>query len=396
MLSTTTKNTVLLRLKSLLKENSSKLLEINKEEVAVYTNWSDALKERLVLNEKKIDGLITAIDLVIGYDDPIWNIISSYVHANGMKIENRRTPLWKILIIYESRPDVTIEASISCFKAWNKVVLKWGKEATRTNLFLVGLWHQALTLWGVDNSRVSYLDVYRREIQMIISQNTLHCDLLVPRGWAWLISFVKQYATIPYIISWRGNNFLYIDERADLQMAQDIIIDWKKKIWVCNALDKVLIHQSREKKKDEIEMLMRWLLQEGIDVYGLGACCECTDLCRQTEDASLLDQEFLSKKILFSSISSYQKAVETINTHSWWHSASIVSSDKDAARYFQDHVECAAVYHNTSTRFTDGWQFWLWSELAVSTQKLHTRWPMGVAQLTSNKRYISGTWQVRG
>jgi glutamate-5-semialdehyde dehydrogenase len=312
-----------------------------------------------------------------------------------MKIENKAVPFGKILIIYESRPDVTIEASVIAFKAGNKVLLKGGKEAGKTNTFLIKLWQEALSQNDMDKNFVRYLDYGREQTQDLIKNNIEGIDLIIPRGGEGLINFVTENAKIPVIVSGRGNNFLYVDKEADFEMAVKLILNGKQRISVCNALDKVLIHKDLPDLKASIVKLADNLIAKNIEVLGDKSVSLFSDKIKEIAGEAIFGEEFLAAKIFLSLVGSVDEAIEKINKYSGHHSASIVTKNKEIARKFQDEVDSAAVHHNSSVRLTDGGQFGFGAEIGTSTQKLHARGPIGVRQLVTNKWYIYGNGQIR-
>lgn len=392
---TTTKNAVLSDLVALLESNRSAILEANALDVLSCGKEDESLLDRLYVDEKKVSGMIKSVLEAIDISDPENQILYTYDHPNGMHVTNKVVPFGTVLIIYESRPDVTIEAAIIAFKAGNKILLKGGKEARHTNLRLTNLWHQALTRHNQSLDWVKYLDIGRKEIQEMISSQSHHIDLIIPRGGEGLIEFVRQNTRIPIIISGRGNNFLYIDKSADLKMATDIIINGKSRISVCNALDKVLINRDIDNFNDVVESLISSLVSNDLQVLTFGSLTSANQSVSHHNDSQIWKEEFLSTKIMLATVDGLEDAVALINEHSGGHSATIVSADMDNVERFQKEVDCAAVYHNASTRFTDGGQFGFSAEIAISTQKLHFRGPIGIHQLVSNKWYISGKGNIR-
>ncbi len=299
------------------------------------------------------------------------------------------------MIIYESRPDVTIEASILAFKAGNKVLLKGGGEARHSNKILVDLWQESLESVGLDTGIVKYLDLSRKEFQEMIKQNMENVDLIIPRGGAGLINFVKKKTDLPMLVSGRGNNFLFVDRFANFDMATKIILNGKSRISVCNALDKVLLDEKMDDLESKLRILVEELTKNKIEVIGSQKVCDMDRRVKFVMEDEILGEEFLSAKIYLSLVSDVKNAAEIINKYSGGHSATIISSDINNAKMFQDIVDCAAVYHNVSTRFTDGGQWGFGAEIAISTQKLHFRGPIGLNQLVTNKWYISGNGQIR-
>jgi glutamate-5-semialdehyde dehydrogenase len=395
IVSTSLKNKTLHDLAMLIDQHKATLIEHNKRDLEQAANLDPTLIDRLKVDEKKVKGMIAAIEEVIALEDPQGAILSTYNHPNGMKVENKVVPFGRILIIYESRPDVTIEAAISAFKAGNRIFLKGGKESRNSNTFLVSLWKQALEQNKLPADFVTYLDIDREETQKLLRENTHQLDLIIPRGGDGLISYIRQNTTVPLIISGRGNNFVYVHKDADLAMAQQIILNGKSRLSVCNATDKVVFNKHTPQLKEHMQQLIDAANAMGLEVIGDGDFFNAFTGIQPMENQSMYAEEFLSPKILFALIDDQKAAIRLINTYSGGHSAVIVCADETAALAFQHEVDCAAVYHNASTRFTDGGQFGFGAEIAISTQKLHFRGPVGLAQLVTNKWFISGNGQVR-
>lgn len=388
-------NQVLRRLSELLKAHQFEIISENQKDLASCNQEDKALYDRLKVDENKITSMINCVEQALETENILGKTIYTYQHPKGMLIENRIVPFGKIFIIYESRPDVTIEAAVMAFKAGNKIVLKGGKESLRSNLILVKLWHKALTENGFSEDYVVYLDVNREEIQQAIAKNTYKADLIIPRGGDQLIDFVKKNSNIPVLISGRGNNFLYVDEEADFEMAKKIILNGKSRISVCNALDKVILNKNLPNLDEKLKDLVPFLKANQLDVFGYGEILNINPDLKKDENPELLKEEFLSEKIVILLANSLDEAIEIINENSGGHSATIITTNKSKAEKFQTEVDCGAVYHNASTRFTDGGEFGLSGEIAISTQKLHFRGPLGIHQLTTNKWFISGNGEIR-
>ncbi len=395
MISTEKKNAVLRTLARFIDANRNEIIASNQLDLRSYSGDDEAMYDRLKVDSAKVDAMIQAIEDCIAVEDPEDRIIYSYSHPNSMKVENRTVALGNILIIYESRPDVTIEAAITAFKAGNKILLKGGKEARNTNLSLMKCWHKALKEHGLDTSWVEYLDLSREETQKLIKDNERDIDLIIPRGGEGLIQFVKSHSVVPVIVSGRGNNFLFVDKDSDFTIAIDLILDGKKRISVCNALDKVLIHRDLQDLDANVERLVVLLREAGIEVLGTAELKEIAEDITTVAGREIWFEEFLAPKIMLALVDGFDHSVDSINTYSGKHSATIVSNNEDRAHRFLQEVDCAAVYHNASTRFTDGGQFGFGAEMAISTQKLHFRGPIGIDQLVTNKWYVFGNGQVR-
>ena len=395
MISTEKKNAVLKTLSQLLLAQSDVILTANQQDVTNYKGDDESMLDRLKVDNGKIRSMIDSINYGIELNDPEGKILFTHNPDNGLRIENRTVPFGKIMIIYESRPDVTIEAALTAFKAGNKILLKGGKEARNTNLVLTDIWHQALQEHKVSISFVTYLDYDRASTQELIKNNTQNIDLIIPRGGETLIQFVRKHTDIPIIVSGRGNNFLYIDESADIDMAIDIIIDGKSRISVCNALDKVLIHKNVPDLLLKLSKIVGQLKAHEIELIGDDQISQLNEAIKIKPGEEVWYEEFLAPKLYLSIVENLDDAIVKINKYSGGHSACIVTSNKSTADQFLQGVDCAAVYHNASTRFTDGGQFGFGAEMAISTQKVHFRGPVAIDQLVTNKWFIYGTGQTR-
>lgn len=394
-MNTESKNRVLSKLAKLLDAHREEIISQNQTDISNCNGLDDALMDRLKVDHKKVDGMIASVNEVKSIADPEGEVLYSYDHPDGMQIENRTVPFGNILIIYESRPDVTIEAAVSAFKAGNKILLKGGKEARLSNLYLVRLWHDALISCDESKEWVTYLDMDREATQKLIAENTHNAHLIIPRGGDGLINYVRSNTNIPLIVSGRGNNFVYIHDDADFDMAVDIVLNGKSRLSVCNATDKVLINKNLPELDDKVSKLNDALTSMNIAVHGDQQVSTSLASVKSIQGKEIWDEEFLSADILLGLVDDEKSAIEMINQHSGGHSGTIVTSSKQAAELFQKEVDCAAVYHNASTRYTDGGQFGFGAEIAISTQKLHFRGPIGLGQLITNKWFISGSGQTR-
>ena len=392
------KNDVLHSVKALLYNSKSKIIEANTLDLAAWQGTDQAMYDRLIVNDKKIDDMIRAVEDIIKDSDPVGNELYKFNHDNGLKVINKTAPFGTVLIIYESRPDVTIEAAMVAFKSNNYILLKGGKEAIYSNRALVDCWHKALKENGLSEEWVTLLEYNREETQRFLKHPDRPVDLIVPRGGDGLIAFVKKHASCPVLISGRGNNFVYIHSDADWSLVEPIIINAKiDKISACNALDKVLINKNLPGLKERIEILLKSLSNANVEVladdeigkHASDGSFTTTDLTEEW------NQEYLSMKIAIGLVADSNHAIDLINKYSGGHSISIITSDNTVAKKFMDEVDAAAVYHNASTRFTDGGQFGLGAELAISTDKLHHRGPLGLHQLVTNKWYVFGSGQIR-
>ncbi|WP_405566446.1 glutamate-5-semialdehyde dehydrogenase [Polaribacter sp. Asnod6-C07] len=394
LLSIEARNAVLRTMATLLDENREAIININKKDLEAYKGDDISMFDRLKADDTKVDEMIKAAKHLASQADPVGVERFSFKHDNGMQVYNKTASFGTVLIIYESRPDVTVEAAGIAFKSGNKILLKGGKESLNSNLKIVELWHQALKKHNASTDWVEYLQFNRTETQAFLEKPTQKVDLIVPRGGERLIAFVKEHATCPVIISGRGNNFVYVSKEANLEVAIDIILNGKSKISACNAVDKVLIDENLVDKETFIKKLITKLNEAKIQVLGDEIVAKNHQL-EQISSNEVWYEEFLDYKIVIGEITSNEAAIAMINKYAGGHSAAIISKNETEAKLFMENVDTAAVYHNASTRFTDGGQLGLGGELAISTDKLHQRGPIGLQHLVTNKWYIHGNGQIR-
>lgn len=390
------KNKVLDSMITIIDKERHQIIAENKKDLDAFDKEDQALYDRLVVDNAKVDGMIKAIKEVRNQEDPVGQTISDLTLDSGLKVTNKTAPFGTILIIYESRPDVTIEAAVLAFKANNKILLKGGKEAVNSNIILEKCWHQALEDNGLSKDWIKLLHLKREETQDFLKNPPEKIDLIVPRGGERLIKFVKDNATCAVLISGRGNNFLYVAEDADWLKAVKVIVNAKTdKISGCNALDKVLIDKKIPEYKKKVHELETMLHKLGVDILVDKNVSEILPNETQVKDNNVWYEEFLAMKIMLAEVNNEDSAIEMINTYSGGHSAAIITENKNIAEKFMQQVDSAAVYHNASTRFTDGGQMGVGAELAISTDKLHHRGPLGLKQLVTNKYYVFGDGHIR-
>lgn len=388
------RNAVLNSVAKLIASEKEIVLAANKIDIEAYSGNDISMFDRLKVDDSKIDGMILSLEQLIVDSDPIGKELYHFTHKNGIKIVNKSAPFGTVMIIYESRPDVTVEAAGIAFKSGNKILLKGGKESLNSNLAIIKLWHQALSENNITTDWVEYLNYNRTDTQAFLENPTQKIDLIVPRGGEKLIAFVKKNAQCPVIVSGRGNNFIYVDSEADLDLAIKVIINGKDKISACNAVDKILINSDLEDKEVFIKSLIDKLIEANIEIFGDAKIAAFKNV-KSYESEDIWYKEFLDYKIVIGTIESTDNAIAKINKYSGGHSAVIITKNEDTADAFMLGIDSAAVYQNASTRFTDGGQFGLGGELAISTDKLHHRGPMGLHHLVTNKWYIKGDGQIR-
>ena len=355
---------------------------------------SAALLDRLKLDEGRIKGVADGVLEVAALPDPIGTVISGSTRPNGMAITKVRVPLGVIGIIFESRPNVTVDAAVLCLKSGNAVILRGGKEAINSNKCLTAIMQEAIESVGLDRNCVQLIQDTTRQSSVELMELTEYLDVLIPRGGKGLIQAVVQNAKVPVIETGAGNCHVFVDESADIDMAANIIYNAKtSRPSVCNAIETILVHENIAEKA--LPVIKARLDEKNVELRG----CEKTRaiLGDSVKPAAESDWEteygdyILAVKV----VSSLEEATEHIAKYSTGHSECIVTKDYNNARKFTATVDSAAVYVNVSTRFTDGGMFGLGAEIGISTQKLHARGPMGLNELTSMKFIIEGEGQVR-
>lgn len=377
-------------------QHREEILKANKADLEAFQRDDKALYDRLVVDNAKIDGMIKAVKEVREQDDPVGKVISSRELENGLEIINRTAPFGTIMIIYESRPDVTIEAAVLAFKANSKILLKGGKEAINSNKALVKCWHLALEENGLSKDWIELFTLSREETQEFLRNPSQKLDLIVPRGGERLISFVKEHAQCAVLVSGRGNNFAYVAEDADWEQAKKVMVNAKtNKISGCNALDKILIDKNLPDLEAKLKDLEATFSRYEVELLADQEVLPRLDNASAIPSEDTWYEEFLALKACIGQAAGLQDAIQKINKYSGGHSSTILTTDKEKAAAFMEQVDSAAVYHNASTRFTDGGQMGVGAELAISTDKLHHRGPLGLEQLVTNKYYVFGSGQIR-
>jgi glutamate-5-semialdehyde dehydrogenase len=396
LIATEIKNNVLESMERILNENRIPLLEANKKDLDAFSKDDQAMYDRLLINDHKIDGMIKAVRQVRSQDDPVSRVITDKRLENGLNVVNKTAPFGTIMIIYESRPDVTVEAAVLAFKANSKILLKGGKEAVHSNKILVDLWHEALQENELSSESIQLLTLNREETQQFLKEPPEQLDLVVPRGGEQLIAFVKKHSKCAVLVSGRGNNFLYVDNNGNWEDSIKVILDAKTcKISACNALDKILIDTNIPDYMGKLVELRDILKSKGVVMF---VDSDVKDILKEETlipEESMWEKEFLAMQCCIGSVDSTLEAIEKINKYSGGHSATIMTANNETASLFMEQVDCAAVYQNASTRFTDGGQMGVGAELAISTDKLHHRGPLGLNELVTNKYYIFGDGHIR-
>lgn len=395
-----TKNCALTAIADALLTRQAEILSANAKdlEAAAANHMTPSLQDRLRLTEARIAGMADAVRQLVAAEDPIGSVDSGSVRPNGLQILKTRVPLGIIGIIFESRPNVTVDAATLCLKAGNAVILRGGKEAIHSNMMLANIMREAVETAGLPKDIIQLVEDTSHETAGDMMRLTGYLDVLIPRGSARLIQTVLRQATVPVIETGAGNCHVYVDAclhgESDYEMAVRIIDNAKtQRPSVCNAIEGLLVHQDVAEKL--LPMVQEAFRSHDVKIYG----CERTQkiLGDAVEPATeeLYDTEFDDYKITIKVVDDIDEAMAHIAAYGTKHSECIVTRDLDAAQKFQKTVDAAVVYVNASTRFTDGGEFGYGAEIGISTQKLHARGPMGLHELTTVKYLISGNGQVR-
>ncbi len=388
------KNSALFLIADALLEYSEEIIEENKKDIAAAREkgMKPSLVDRLMLDEKRVAALSQAVRDITLLPDPVGEVCEEWERPNGLKIKKVKVPMGVIGIIYEARPNVTVDAAVLCLKSGSSVLLRGGSDAINSNKCLVEVIKKALEKTEISPDAVMLCEDTSRESAAKMMKMNEYLDVLIPRGGAGLIKSVVENATVPVIETGTGNCHIYVDASADLSMAKDILINAKtQRTGVCNAAETLLVHKSVA--ESFLPLAYKALSEKNCKILG----CEKTREIINVEAATDTDfaTEFLDLIISVKVVESLDEAICHIEKYSTHHSEAIITENKEAAERFFREVNSAAVYHNASTRFTDGGEFGFGAEMGISTQKLHARGPMGLREITSYKYTIEGTGQVR-
>ncbi len=389
------KNQALLAMSDALGKSREKILKANAEDIknGKENGLTDALIERLTLNPERIAGMQAGLEKMAGLEDPTSKSDGQWINEAGLKISKKRVPLGVIGIIYESRPNVTADASGLCLKAGNAVILRGGKEALNSNAAIVEALQAGLAGTKVPEESIQLITDPSRALATEFMQFNEGVDCLIPRGGAGLIQAVLKQATVPVIETGTGNCHMYVHESADVEMATSLIVNAKThRVSVCNALETLLVDQSAA--AEMLPVFAKALDEAGVTIHGDEKVCEIVEGAVTAGESDYTD-EYLGYDIAVKVVNGYEDAIDHIDQYSTGHSDAIVATDYQTVQDFLNEVDSAAVYVNASTRFSDGEMFGFGGEIGISTQKLHARGPMGLEALTSYKYIVEGSGQVR-
>ena len=390
------KNAALEAIARTLEENAAEIFAANAEDIAAgkAAGIAPNLLDRMLLDEKRLAGIVEGVRQVAALKDPIGEVLHAETLPNGLIVSQMRVPLGVVGMIYEARPNVTVDAAVLCLKSGNAVILRGSKDILRSNICLVKLMRQALTEAGLDPDCIALVEDPSRETATAFMKLSGYLDVLIPRGGAGLIRSTVENATVPVIETGTGNCHVYVDKGADLEKALPILMNAKtQRTSVCNACESLLIHRAVADVFGPAAV--KALLEKGVVIHG--------DETAQTWDSRILPaaeedyyKEYLALELSVKVVDSAEEAIAHINKYSTKHSDCIVSENYTTVKKFLLGVDSACVYANASTRFSDGFEFGLGAEIGISTQKLHARGPMGLTALTTYKYVVLGEGQVRG
>lgn len=390
-LSSHEKNGILRAMAAAIERSADRILEANQADLAA-AHLRPSSRDRLLLNPRRIGDMLAGIEAVANLPDPVGEVIEEWTRPNGLLIRKVRVPLGVVGVIYESRPNVTVDAATLALKAGNSVVLRGGREAAHTNERLVQILNQAGNL---PSGSIELLDSHSRDSadELMLAHGLV--DVLIPRGGAELIEKVVEKSTVPVIETGAGNCHIYVDEDADFDMADAVVINAKtQRPSVCNAAEKLLIHHAIA--HEYVPRIVKKLLDAGVEVRGDTKTCHlAAGLDVRAAGADDWFTEYSALIMAVAVVKNLDAAIAHISRYSTAHSEAIITRHEGRAREFLQRVDSAAVYWNASTRFTDGGEFGFGAEMGISTQKLHCRGPFGLKELTSTKYQVLGSGQIR-
>ena len=392
---TTLKNRALQTMYEAFCKNSGKIAAANAQDIlaAKGNGMSDAMIDRLTFDVRRVEKTANAILDIIALPDPVGRVTGGSTHPNGMSIEKVTAPLGVIGVIFESRPNVTIDAAALCLKAGNAVILRGGSEAIQSNVAIVQVMRGALEQAGLPADCIQLVEDTTRESALQMMRLNQYIDVLIPRGGAGLIRSVTENASVPVIETGTGNCHIYVDENADIAMAADIVCNAKlSRPSVCNAAESLVVHE--RVARWALPIIAERLRAGHVEIVGdQAACAILKDIAPATEED--WGKEYLDYKISVKVVKNIDEAIRHINHYSSHHSEAIITENYDSAEKFLAQIDSAAVYVNASTRFTDGGEFGFGAEIGISTQKLHARGQVGLPELVTQKYLIRGKGQIR-
>ncbi len=389
------KNAVLLGMADKIEQKASHIKKANQKDLsrAKKTGLSDAMIDRLTVSDATINSMAKGLREVAGLNDPVGATSNAWLRPNGLEVTRMRIPLGVIGIIYESRPNVTIDAAGLCLKAGNAVILRGGSEALHSNQALAGIIGQVLGEYGLPEKAVQIVPVRDRKAVNILLSQEEHIDLIIPRGGEGLIRFVVEHSTIPVLKHYKGVCHVYVDEGADLNMAEEICFNAKvQRPGVCNAMETMLLHRSIA--QEFLPQMAKRLIGAGVEIKGCPETCQILPNAKKAQEADW-PAEYLDLTLAVRVVEDMDQAISHIAKYGSKHTEAIVTRDYKRAKRFVREVDSSVVLVNASTRFNDGGELGLGAEIGISTSKLHAFGPMGVEELTTTKFAVFGDGQIR-
>ncbi|MBO5360104.1 MAG: glutamate-5-semialdehyde dehydrogenase [Clostridia bacterium] len=392
--STALKNDALCAIANALRQRKNEIIEANRIDLEAgrKNGMSESLLDRLALSENRIDDIASSVLEIVALPDPVGVIKNGSTRPNGLNIEKVAVPMGTIAVIYEARPNVTIDAAALCLKSGNAVILRGGKEAINSNKASAKIMRDAIKSVGLDENCIQLVEDTSRETANALMKLNGYVDVLIPRGGAGLINSVVQNATVPVIETGVGNCHIYVDKTADIDMAVSIIFNAKtSRPSVCNAAESLVIHN--DIAEIALPSIKAKLDEKNVTLYGDEFARSIIDILPASKDD--WGTEYLDYKMSVKTVNDVDEAIMHINKYSTGHSEAIITNDYNSAQKFTKLINSSSVYVNASTRFTDGGQFGFGAEIGISTQKLHARGPIGLPELTTTKFVIRGNGQIR-
>ncbi len=392
---TDVKNNALKKIAQGLKDELSSLLKANAKDVAYAQEkgLSKAMIDRLTLTEARVEGMINNLYEVIALPDPVGNITKMWLRPNGLKVGKMRIPLGVIGMIYEARPDATIEAAALCLKAGNVVILRGGSEAINSNIVLGNIMTAALVKTGLPEKAIQVVPITDRAAVLALLEMEQYIDLIIPRGGEGLIRFVTEHAKMPVLKHYKGVCHVYVDDKADLERAKEICFNAKvQRPGVCNAMETLLIHEGIAEKF--LPEMLKTFTQAGVEIRGCPKTCQLFPSAKAATEEDW-PAEYLDLILAVKIVANMEEAIDHIAKYGSNHTEAIVTQDYSRAWQFLEKVDASVVLVNASTRFNDGNQLGLGSEIGISTSKLHAYGPMSLEELTTTKFIVFGEGQIR-
>lgn len=395
-LTTKTKNEALLAIADALEKEKEKILSANRIDLGNANSRlkiTEAFIDRLTLNEKRISEMVRGLKEIVELSDPLGKIIAEWTRPNGLKIQKVSVPLGVILMIYESRPNVTVEATGLSLKSGNAVILRGGSEAINTNTILAKIIGQTAYENGIPEGSIEFIETTEREAIFELIKLDQYIDVVIPRGSEEMIRTIREKTTVPILAHGKGNCHTYVDKEANLEMAIKICYNAKvQRPGVCNAMETLLVHQEIAKKF--LPLMYKEYKKAKVEIRG---CEKTQQIIPEVKPATEDDwyREYLALILAIKIVDSGEEAIKHINKYGSGHSEAIITENKETAKKFLQEVDSSAVFHNASTRLHDGGVFGLGLEIGISTQKLHARGTMGLNELTSTKYIVYGEGQIR-